>query len=663
MAPGEDSAGSKNLLMRRGFSLAEVVTAGFLVALLLALAVPAARPQRSARTAEAGAELLASLLRDSRQRAMSTGQVTAVGFPSDGGNHPVADNCYQLSGREHPKVVRVLRFAGESLPCQAYLGTYGGPAWSSSLPPGLFHTTALPTGWNPHGAADPLLTFWPDGTVSSNVAHDGGVYRLVVGLSLAADPAGLQRAQKPYTVSLSALGAIGVEAGIPGGNAALISDTPSAQPVANPIAHLLGGNQNPVLAAPNVTVAPEAQDSTLNNITLPGSTATVPLGGMISVQVYASDPDGDPLSCRWTASGPALSNRFSHSEATSMDWDPGLNCWTQRWSWSPPPDAAVGQQYQLDCEITDNRGGSVSPASVGVQMPSVQTLTNRKIAYVNETTPGNSTLGVANWDGTNPQEILTSTALKDQNLRLTRPTLVRFSPDGSVLAFNCLNLGDGGDQGTYVCAPDGSGLRRLTNLTNNEQISFDWDPAGRYLYSVEVVGGATGRLLRWEYTDAIDATPDVLFTWPVTGYVGPYAAMHPSGKLLAVPVLTGTCIIWLPSPSNPTCSMSMLTPTVGEIAFTPDGDALLGDLSGSITRFPIAWNASTRTISYSGATVNLTPTRNDLQSPRPSRDSQWILGQTTATPNQNILIEVATGKVMNLDFNNGAGQDGSDIGP
>lgn len=650
--------------MRRGFSLAEVVTAGFLMALLLALAAPMVRPQKSARSSEVSAELLSSLLRDSRQRAMSTGQVTAVGFPSDGGGYLVADNCYQLNGREHPKVLRVLRFAGESLPCQAFLGTYAGPTWSTAQPPGLFHTSTLPGGWNPQGTADPLLTFWPDGTVSSNVPHDGGVYRVVVGLSLKGDATGLQQANKPYTVSCSALGSIAVEPGIPGGNPGLLSDTPLAQPVAQPIAHWLGANQNPVLAAPHLTVSPEPQDSTLNNITLPGATATVPLGGMISVQVYASDPDGDPLTCRWTATGPALSNRFSHSEPTSMDWDPGLNCWTQRWSWSPPPDAAVGQQYQLDCEVTDNRGGSVSPASVGVTLPSIQTLTNRKIAYINEPAVGNTSLGVANWDGTNPQEVLTSAYLKGEDLVLSRPTLVRFSPNGSVLAFNCANFGDPRDQGTYVCTPGGSGLRRVTsNLTVNDQISFEWDPAGRYLYTVEVAGGNTGRLLRWEYTDTVDATPDLLFSWPTTGYVGPYTAMHPSGKLLAVPVLTGTCIIWLPTPSNPTCSLSMLTPSIGELAFTADGNSVVCDDSGSIRRIPITWNANTRTIGYSAPPVNLTPTRSDLQSPRPSRDDKWILGQTTGTPNQNILIEVATGKVMNLDFDNGAGQDGSDIGP
>jgi prepilin-type N-terminal cleavage/methylation domain-containing protein len=654
------------VMSRRGFSLLEVLAAVALLGILAALSLPLARPGSGSHSTRAGAEFVASVLRDARQQALTSGLATAVGLPSQAGTRPVADSCYQLIGQENPKIVRVLRFRSESLDCQAFLGRYPGPVWSTARPAGLLNASALSPGWNPLGDQDPLLVFWPDGSVTSNVAHDQGEYRCIVGQALSHDggsPPQLQQAFKPFTVSISLLGAIEVEAGIPGGNPVLISAQPIAGSVAGPASPLpLGSNRDPVLISPFLTVWPPVQSTTLANVTLPGSTATVALDGMLTIEVFARDPDGDPLFCRWSATGPVADSRFSHPEGSKMEWNASSQCWTGRWSWSPPPGALQGQQYTLNCEVFDAKGGIATPASVGAQIPVVHTLSKRKIVYAEENPGRPTTVWTCNWDGTDPKEILSEAFLREVGYFTQGFCIPRFSPDGSVIAVPCVNATDPTDAGIFVCAPDGSGFRRLT-VHNDEIEGLCWDPAGRYVYTVDAFPGAIQVLLRWEYSDNVDATYDELARWPQGPTECNFLAIHPSGKFFAKHLRTEINFIWPQTDTLP-AKVINLPGNYGEAEFTVDGNNLLADTGSRIFRHPIVWDEATRTVSFSGAPVDMAPGIGDLQSPIPSRDGQWILGQH-CPPGilRNCILEVATGKVMILTIPNSGNQDGSHFSP
>lgn len=647
---------------RAGFSLIEVLGALSLLAVLLALSLSLLSPRKSASSARLGAELIASILRDTRQSAVTNGLPSAVGLPTQGGTQGVADSCYQLVGRENPKLTRVVKLASESANCQLFLGSYPGPSWSSVRPSGLLDSPNVPAGWNPQGSNDPILLFWPNGTVTSNLPHDGGEYRFVVGQNLAAAGGQLSAAYLPYTVSVSLLGSIDTQPGIPGANAALTLARPFSSSAAGSVSRSFGPNHSPSLVAPYLEVSPPVQASTLADVSLPGSTVTVALDGSLTLETFAQDPDGDRLLCKWWATGPRPDSRFSHPLGNAMEWDSGRNCWISRWSFFPPPSANPGEQYTLHCEVSDGRGGTTGPADVGVQLPVASTLSTRKIVYVE----GNywalqGSLWTVNWDGTNPVEIVSRASLADQGYALS-DGLAAFSPDGRVLAFGCVNITNANDGGVWVCSSsDGANLRRLTRHNDSFE-GLCWDPAGRYLYTQDSDLDGTQYLQRWEYSDALDTTYDELARWPHGGNDELFFDIHPSGQFIVKSFPTDLKFIWLATATTPARVIS-LPGAYSQACFSADGNSIFTDQGGCIRRYPIAWNAAAQTVNLAGPQSDVTPGFTNLESPMASRDGQYLTGQVVGSPMKSFLVKLATGELMPLTIPGSTNADGSRFGP
>ncbi|MEW6283747.1 MAG: hypothetical protein AB1758_34365, partial [Candidatus Eremiobacterota bacterium] len=205
---------------------------------------------------------------------------------------------------------------------------------------------------------------------------------------------------------------------------------------------------------------------------------------------------------------------FSASGPQPMDWDYRRGLWTSTWEWRPPPGAVPDQQFQLDCTVTDGRGGS-DTRTFGV-VGEVQVLRPGKIVFSSDR-DGNWEVYVMNDDGTE-QTNLTNDPAWDER--------ARFSPDGSKMVFVSNRTGS---WQVFTMNPDGTDVRQLTTVPGWEATYPHWTSDGtRITYSTGPMAGGGGTWDVW-IMNADGTNPQPFFADEYSSWDGP-TYWSPSGN-------------------------------------------------------------------------------------------------------------------------------------
>jgi len=463
---------------RVGFSLIEIMAVMGLLVLVLGLTVVQIRGGGTGGSAGARglAQTLAGELKGARQKAIETHSPVAVVLPSAGGTRPHSQSLYVLEGMPHPRLTRVNNLAGEFPGAYLAVGVWSGlaPTLDSPRvsPPG---SLAL-AGWLDPPRADYVLAFDPEGNLLTNdLPWSQGRCHIVAcsGLDFSATgaPPGTPRAggsvpgyfsftrvYQPFTVSLDPSGTVFLDPGLPAADVSVSLPGGGAQPAMPPAA------PPPLVSTPNTNpVIQEIQVLPVNNAGLSSSFNTsVAASGYVTLIVRASDLDGDRLSCSWTCSRGSKSNKdsaVSHLPGGGqLTWDPRENVWKSIWIWNPPPDSEDDDEFVLNCTVVDDRGGSVSAS--GSRGLTMNVRNAGKVAFSGPDLAAGSTVGeifVCNPDGTGARR-LTNNTVDDK-----QPCL---SPDGTKVVFASL-LNGGGYYHIFRMNVDGTGLEQLTTGPNN----------------------------------------------------------------------------------------------------------------------------------------------------------------------------------------------------
>ncbi|MEW6277210.1 MAG: hypothetical protein AB1758_01205, partial [Candidatus Eremiobacterota bacterium] len=451
----------------RGLSLAEVLLAMFLMALLLALSAVNLQGARGRATTRGLAAVVAETLRTARQKAVQQEMPVAVVLPSEGGTRPHSASLYLLEGDTLPRIARVQRFEQEYPGSVLFAGVWGaGSSRSPLLAFGQSGQAPDLAAWIPPSARrDYCFVFSPDGSVQTNgLAHYDGEYHLLVCAGVLFSGAGAPpgtgfpapgpaffsptRVGEPWTVHVSPAGSVRVTRGVASASVAQGPALQCAVAPASPPTLPSGANRPPIVEPP--VLQPEPNPETLP----PGADVTVPKEGYVTVSLEASDPDGDELFCEWTATG----GSYASSGEFRMRWRPDSGRWTADWHWRPPLTCGVGDRFTLEYRVRDARGAVTGP--VGAAVTQVEIIPSGKIVFESRDGAGNNHVWAMNVDGAGRRP-LTRGNRGDGNARLT--------PDGTMVVFATERWGipkPNGSPGfiTNIARmnADGSGMVRLT---------------------------------------------------------------------------------------------------------------------------------------------------------------------------------------------------------
>lgn len=485
-----------------------------LFAVLVGIAAWNLRPGRDSASAKGLADSVAQEFLWARSRAQSSGQPVAVALPSNAGSLSHCQSVYALEGTTNPRVTRVSNYAGEFPDCVLFSGFWpldsaqlGDPTSTNSMAPpplGMRAEGFDPALWGLPDPQEPCLIFLPSGAVVGNrMAQFDGAYHLVAcrgvaygsgnlgGVSLATP----SRIGPCHTVTVSLGGEVKVTPGLCAGTLSPGPGFLCATAAAAPPAIASGANQNPTGATVQVTPRP---------VNLPpGVDATVALGSYLTLQLAATDPDGDRLDCSFTCSQGTVSS----TTPVPMAWNGSQ--WEGTWEWRPPLGATPGTIYVLSWQIRDPRSGSVS-GLVGAT-GRVEVVGGGKILFMSNR-DGSWDLFSMNPDGT---EV---TCLAP--LPTTNEYIPRWSPDGSKIAF----IADfSGRTEMYTVNVDGTNLKQLTS---SGAATCTWLPDGTRLLYVRPNGlnpdtyimSADGSNDTFHMNHLADATVEV--TWRSDESVG-----------------------------------------------------------------------------------------------------------------------------------------------
>ncbi|MCW5869290.1 MAG: PD40 domain-containing protein, partial [Candidatus Eremiobacteraeota bacterium] len=399
----------------RGWSLAEAMFVMLLVSLLVGVSLKS--PPSSRAHVRSAAQMVLSQLRMVRAQAAVKQTLVGFGFPRQGS--PWAQSCYVLEGNPRPRPIRSTRWEGNCSRAYLWAGFWGGAEATPGLLSQGHHDLSA---WATPYPEDAVIAFTPSGQALSRLPLVGGAYRLLVGTSFACEPASLdgQPAFKltsigqPITISITPGGAITLEEGLHQPSEASLNPVGARPAQSSPPRPLFGGggNQNPT-GTLEVVPAPATELP-------PGVDATCRVGGLLTLQVSAEDADGDPLQIEWSCD---RGGGLSHPCQLPMTWKDGQ--WRAEWSWSPPPDTADGEKFQLTCHLSDGRGGQTD-LHLGAS-GTIQALGDGRIVFSSDRT-GNHELYAMNSDGTDLTQLTDEPGISH--------SWPRISPDGGKVLFN-----------------------------------------------------------------------------------------------------------------------------------------------------------------------------------------------------------------------------------
>jgi type II secretory pathway pseudopilin PulG len=610
-----------SVVRARAFTLIEIVLALGLGTLLLALAAYGGRPQPDSAQVNALAHAFAETLRAAREQAISSGQPLAVVLPGNA-TRPLAQGCYLLGGETLPRRLKTYDWTGET-PRAAIAAavTYSGPAWRADAPVDENPDADLST-WMDGTGNGQVIFFRPDGRVQSNRPWGSEQLRWVVGNGFAFSGETLTGASRAQEVTLSRWGEVAVASGLPLAPGLIRDGLPlDTNRVEKLPAKVAPGHHAPRFTG-TLEWTPKPQP-TLDIVAPPSSHVTVVPDGLVTMTVRASDEDGHSLSCRWQA----IDNEgsFSAPEMHRMRWDPQQRNWVARWSWRPPADAAPGDQYQLDCRVTDEEGLSSPSLLLDAKLPTIAIIQSGRLAFA----LGNE-LWTSNWDYTDPVRLVSQAQ--------TGATVInsaRWSPDGRRIAFIVDRVA------AWIVNADGTDLHPMqVGLPRLDHIA--WDPVGRHVFTVQDLGATVviGRLpLQYRNT----RPPSALEIITSQGMVGKHehTEVHPSGSVFAVSEQDTTEVnyVWADGVMTPGTLLG------GEMTFSPNG------LEVSYYRGTDGF-VSRATVDPASHTVNIVPSGGfplggTARCCRISPDQKWVYG-LTRPPATYFLMNRETGQIRSV---------------
>lgn len=334
----------------RGFTIFEIIAALGILIVALGISLSALRSPGKKRAPDSAAGVLLTALQAAQSEARGKGIPTGLALAC--GDGEAAFGFYTLQGHVKPRIIASTDLRTEFPETYLVAAAWGGGLSDTVPNPG---DDFLPAAWDPPHPKDPTLIFLPSGKVLSNgLFHQNGIYRFVVASGLAAspiasaprifDPPGtthtLSQASHAWTIQVSQSGEITLAKGLPGSSA---SESPSAP---TPTV-----GQLPTLSQPSgeppeilrVKGLPEYQDDLP-----PGIDAMIPEKGILSLQVEAWSPDGEPLYAKWSGPG-----EFSANEPIPLEWDPIDAVWRGTVEYKLPTTLEEGDDLTLQVRVAD----------------------------------------------------------------------------------------------------------------------------------------------------------------------------------------------------------------------------------------------------------------------------------------------------------------------
>lgn len=390
----------------RGFSLLELVFGMAIIALMLGLGLSSLRVSKPRGSALALSMEVKGLFSGARAQANATGLPTAVVFPTNGGDSPAVQECAILTGAEQGKVQRSYVFKGNHPSGGIFIGTWSLPSsqsFEAPTPPSEFDPTAwLPASFANHAA----YIFLADGSMVTNGQYRvGAEYPLVVasGLNFSAGGSGggtLTAAQDAKTVLISEDSTVRTIQGVLGGQVGSGGAGPESWGVSALNFPTTPGNTAPVIQ--EVDLLPAPVDTAFAAST--GAESIIQSGKLLTLKVKASDVDGGPLWCRWTAND---GGNFSFTEETPMHYSVSEDLWLSDWHWQAPDGAAEDTILGLEVTVRDEHGAVASTASGVVDDPKVLVIPEGKLLFTTQAESG-SLVSVSDFDGNDQRTIFGS---------------------------------------------------------------------------------------------------------------------------------------------------------------------------------------------------------------------------------------------------------------
>ena len=336
-------------------TLTELLLAALLAGVVLAVMAVNLRGSGDSAEVQARARLLAETLRALRQEAMASRTPVALVFPNS-----ETQVLSVATGEQEPRFVRTIDRRQEYDEVTMFVGAWAPGTSVSYLATGtqLDSNPGWPSSWLP---ADEGLAFifTPTGALVSNGApHFDGTFHLVVSQGIRHSGGNLQAVCRAQTVCLSPLGDVWIEPKLVNPTGVTQQQVPPAPPP--PVAALtLDGAPVTAPVIRSVKYWPTSTGQLLG-----GADALVAPGGILTLEVEATSPEGVELDCRWTArrltSAVTEDGALSSATLDRMEWNRTRDAWLALWEWAPPAGVASGDEFELTCEVSDRHGNSAA---------------------------------------------------------------------------------------------------------------------------------------------------------------------------------------------------------------------------------------------------------------------------------------------------------------
>ncbi|MCA9777068.1 MAG: PD40 domain-containing protein [Candidatus Eremiobacteraeota bacterium] len=531
------------------FSLIELIVAVGIVVVLGALSFANLGGAQKRAKARGMADILAEEMRATRRRAMAKGYPVAMVFPTDGGATPCTRTFYILEGRERGEFFRSRTLGNELADAFAFVGSYNGGESVGDPPTGDVADTLDPVDWLPAGFSDNALIFTPTGRVRSNglPVFDSN-FHVLTALDVDYSGSTASSATEPYSITISPVGGISVETGAAGLSSPADGSLPT---IASTLPSSTTTNSGPTIS--NLKLLPTTNDdiysSDVHGVSESYSQLYPEQGnsdGMtdfapISINLTATDPDGDQLFCRFSSS-PDQGDFSVTGDANGwapMTWDPTSGEWQAYTTFLIPPTAVQGESWDIEAEITD---GETIVSSSGSFSRTLRSASGKgKIAfdkrlYDDATGDWNDAVYAMNLDGTGVRKVTDVLGVNENN--------PDWSPDGVYLAFSSTVNGDLNTADIYISTADGRYIYNITDSPGADEqfpvfspdgnrIAFlvDGNGDGNYgLKAQNIRSGATPVKL----ANDITSSSSYPASWDPTGEFLCYAYQEPGANSLVI---------------------------------------------------------------------------------------------------------------------------------
>jgi prepilin-type N-terminal cleavage/methylation domain-containing protein len=456
--------GGRMLKIRsKGFSLIELMVAVVLVTIMLSIGFTGLNKARTAGGSRGLATAVAAEFRLAREKAIAKGSPVAVVV--EGG---VTRSLFFLEGDTMPVVTRTVNYDGDYPDGAIAVATYPGPDFSDSMDiPGAKSDEwkARLASWLPDEYSDAkVFMFTPNGSVvTNNLPAAEGTYRVLVATGIALAGNTLKGAGEPQTVAISQTGAVETFGHLLGGDGGVGGGGFSPSVAAPPYPPTGYTTVAPTILKSRVTPPAELVDGEMVHV--------LDKGEYLTLEIFARSGDGRPLYAGWNddpvskGGNPAFKGAFSvpGAELERMEFYPEFNIadhgepeniqqdiWRSVWTWTPPPNADAGDQYNLTVDVTDAK--KTERAALPDLDPVIISPPGELVFESNRT---------GTW------QLFTMWADGSRQIRLTKDDThhhrwASATADGRMLAFQRTNLG-GGNPEVWVMNFDGTGAIKVAN--------------------------------------------------------------------------------------------------------------------------------------------------------------------------------------------------------